>query len=76
MLSTTVTNGLPAGAYRMCSINTASNHQPCLVAIAQHGGLDDCSYVSLFSLKFRGCRLQKSFIQFEAVDGGDRKSVV
>jgi len=44
VLSTSVTNGLPAGAYRMCSINTSSNHQPCLVPIAQHGGLDDCSY--------------------------------
>ncbi|KAI0655981.1 hypothetical protein C8Q70DRAFT_922447 [Cubamyces menziesii] len=33
--------GLPAGVYRMASINTAANHQPALVAVAQHGALDD-----------------------------------
>lgn len=44
VLTAAVTNGLPSGFYRMCSINTSSNHQPCLVPIAQHGGLDDCSY--------------------------------
>ena len=33
--------GLPAGAYRVASINTAANHQPALVAVAQHGSLDD-----------------------------------
>ncbi len=33
--------GLPAGAYRIASINTAANHQPALVAVAQHGALDD-----------------------------------
>jgi len=42
--ATATTQGLPAGAYRMCSINTAANHQPVLVAVAQHGSLDDCSY--------------------------------
>jgi hypothetical protein len=36
--------GLPDGFYRMCSINTAANHQPVLVAVAQHGSLDDCVY--------------------------------
>jgi hypothetical protein len=44
VLSTAVTAGLPAGVYRMCSINTAANHQPILVPIAQHGFLDDCVY--------------------------------
>jgi len=44
ILSAAVTNGLPAGAYRLCSINTAANHQPVLVPIAQHGSLDDCVY--------------------------------
>jgi len=39
-----VTAGVPAGAYRMCSINTSSNHQPAIVPVAQHGSLDDCSY--------------------------------
>lgn len=36
--------GLPSGFYRMCSINAAANHQPVLVAVAQHGSLDDCVY--------------------------------
>jgi len=44
ILSAAVANGLPAGAYRLCSINTAANHQPVLVPIAQHGSLDDCVY--------------------------------
>ena len=45
-VSVDVTDGLPSGTYRLSSINTASNHQPCLVAIAQHGSLDDQVYVS------------------------------
>ncbi|KAF8804521.1 hypothetical protein BYT27DRAFT_7234501 [Phlegmacium glaucopus] len=44
ILTADVTAGLPAGAYRLCSINTATNHQPALVPIAQHGALDDCVY--------------------------------
>jgi hypothetical protein len=39
-----VTNGVPAGSYRLCSINSSSNHQPVIVPIAQHGQLDDCVY--------------------------------
>jgi hypothetical protein len=42
-----VTGGLPAGFYRACSINTDANHAPCLVAVAQHGSLDDCVYFSV-----------------------------
>ncbi|KAJ3858623.1 hypothetical protein EV359DRAFT_52025, partial [Lentinula novae-zelandiae] len=34
-----VTSGVPAGAYRLCSINSSSNHQPVIVPIAQHGSL-------------------------------------
>lgn len=45
-LSEPVTAGLPAGTYRACTINTDANHTPCLVAVAQHGFLDDCVYVS------------------------------
>jgi hypothetical protein len=37
-----VSNRLPAGAYRLCSIDAAANHQPVIVPIAQHGFLDDC----------------------------------
>jgi hypothetical protein len=40
-----VAAGLPAGPYRMCTINSAANHQPVLVAVAQHGSVDDCVYV-------------------------------
>ncbi|KAI0761187.1 hypothetical protein BD413DRAFT_495798 [Trametes elegans] len=43
----TVVPGLPAGAYRLASINAAANHQPALVAIAQHGSLDDMVYFTV-----------------------------
>jgi hypothetical protein len=46
ILTADVTAGLPVGVYRMGSINTAANHQPALVAVAQHGMLDDVVYVS------------------------------
>ncbi|KAJ7482208.1 hypothetical protein B0H11DRAFT_2022085 [Mycena galericulata] len=41
ILSTPVAAGLPAGTYRVCSINSSSNHQPVIVPVAQHGALDD-----------------------------------
>ena len=41
ILTADVTGGLPAGVYRLASINSAANHQPALVAVAQHGALDD-----------------------------------
>jgi len=47
ILSAEVTSGLPAGFYRMCSINSSTNHQPVLVAVAQHGSLDDCVYFTV-----------------------------
>ena len=46
-LSVEVAGGLPAGTYRIASINSAANHQPALVAVAQRGALDDMAYVSL-----------------------------
>jgi hypothetical protein len=46
VLTATVTAGLPAGFYKLSSINTAANHQPCVVPVAQHGSLDDAVYVS------------------------------
>jgi hypothetical protein len=46
VLSAEVTGGLPSGAYRVASINTAANHQPCLAPVAQHGSLDDQAFVS------------------------------
>lgn len=39
-----VSAGVPPGAYRLCTINSSSNHQPVIVPIAQHGSLDDCIY--------------------------------
>ncbi|KAI0641125.1 hypothetical protein C8Q79DRAFT_919785 [Trametes meyenii] len=47
VLSVTVTGGLPAGVYRLASINSAANHQPVLVSIAQHGSLDDMVYFTV-----------------------------
>ncbi|KAI0336231.1 hypothetical protein GY45DRAFT_1316348 [Cubamyces sp. BRFM 1775] len=47
VLSVVVGGGLPAGAYRLASINTAANHQPALVAVAQHGALDDMVYFTV-----------------------------
>jgi len=47
VLTADVTAGLPAGFYKLSSINTAANHQPVLVPIAQHGSLDDAVYVSM-----------------------------
>jgi len=47
ILTADVTAGLPAGFYKVSSINTAANHQPVLVPIAQHGSLDDCVYFTV-----------------------------
>jgi len=47
VLTADVTAGLPAGSYRLASINTAANHQPALVAVAQHGSLDDAVYFTV-----------------------------
>jgi hypothetical protein len=46
-LTADVTGGLAAGFYKLSSINSAANHQPVIVPIAQHGSLDDAIYVSL-----------------------------
>lgn len=46
-LTADVTAGLPAGFYKLSSINSASNHQPVLVPIAQHGSLDDAVYFTI-----------------------------
>lgn len=47
ILTADVANGLPAGFYKLSSINTAANHQPVLVPIAQHGSLDDAVYFTV-----------------------------
>jgi hypothetical protein len=53
VLSIDVSNGLPAGVYKLSSINAAANHQPVLVAIAQHGSLDDAVYVSPVAVLYK-----------------------
>jgi len=47
ILTADVTDGLPAGFYKLSSINSAANHQPVLVPIAQHGSLDDVVYFTI-----------------------------
>ncbi|CAA7260007.1 unnamed protein product [Cyclocybe aegerita] len=47
VLTAEVTGGLPAGVYKVSSINTAANHQPVLVPVAQHGSLDDVAYFTV-----------------------------
>ncbi|TVY84834.1 hypothetical protein LSUE1_G000598 [Lachnellula suecica] len=42
LLSATVTGGLPAGNYRVCSMSSSANHQPVLMPVAQRGAQDDC----------------------------------
>lgn len=44
-VSANVTAGLPAGTYRFSTIGTSANHMPWLVAIAQHGIMEDAVYV-------------------------------
>jgi hypothetical protein len=43
-LTADVEKGLPAGVYKITSINSSENHQPVLVPIAQHGSTEDCTY--------------------------------
>jgi hypothetical protein len=43
LLSATVTGGLPAGNYRVCTMASASNHQPAIMPVAQRGTADDCT---------------------------------
>ncbi|OAA61679.1 hypothetical protein SPI_04538 [Niveomyces insectorum RCEF 264] len=46
-VTTAVTGGLPEGKYRVCSMSSASNHQPVLMPVAQRGAQDDCRYFSV-----------------------------
>jgi hypothetical protein len=47
VLTADVPSGLPAGAYKLSSINSAANHQPVLAPVAQHGSLDDVVYFTV-----------------------------
>lgn len=69
VLSVNVTDGLPAGTYRLASINSAANHQPVLVGVAQHGALDDMVYVRV-PHSYPYCTLTSCFSQFTVNDDG------
>ncbi|CAZ82634.1 unnamed protein product [Tuber melanosporum] len=43
LLEAEVADGLPAGFYRICTMASASNHQPVIMPIAQRGAQDDCT---------------------------------
>jgi hypothetical protein len=68
VLSVPVTAGLPKGFYKLSTINSAANHQPVLVAIAQHGSLNDAVYVSIQC----GVSVSQTLIgsQFTVTDNG------
>lgn len=42
-LQAVVTGGLPAGNFRVCTLTSASNHQPVVMPVAQRGAQDDCT---------------------------------
>ncbi|CAG8949993.1 hypothetical protein HYFRA_00004325 [Hymenoscyphus fraxineus] len=42
LLQAQIADGLPAGAYRACTMMSARNHQPVLMPVAQRGAQDDC----------------------------------
>ncbi|KZL77138.1 ribosomal protein S17 [Colletotrichum tofieldiae] len=43
LLQATVSGGLPAGTYRVCTMIAAANHQPVAMPVAQRGAQDDCT---------------------------------
>ncbi|KAJ0159112.1 hypothetical protein CTA2_10301 [Colletotrichum tanaceti] len=43
LLQASVDGGLPAGAYRVCTMIAAANHQPVIMPVAQRGAQDDCT---------------------------------
>lgn len=43
LLQATVTGGLPAGNYRVCTMASSSNHAPVVMPVAQRGAQDDCT---------------------------------
>ncbi|KAK8178541.1 hypothetical protein BC567DRAFT_161118, partial [Phyllosticta citribraziliensis] len=57
LLSATVANGLPPGIYRVCTMNSASNHQPVVMPVAQRGSQDDCTKFTVGQVG-SGCSMQ------------------
>ena len=75
-LTAAVDQGLPAGVYKLSSINSAANHQPVLVPIAQHGSLDDAVYVSEFHFRHEQSFIASKNIQkFTVTDDGQPGAV-
>ena len=72
ILTADVTGGLNPGAYRIASINSAANHQPVLVAIAQRGALDDMVYVSIVVSSWSAETHQRSFAVHGRIDKRSR----
>ena len=48
ILTADVTDGLPAGTYKLTTINSAANHQPVLMPVAQHRSTEDAVFVCLY----------------------------
>ena len=65
-----VTGGLPPGVYKLSSINTSANHVPVLVAVAQHGSLDDAVYVSVNLLHTTYLTKDPLLVQFYVTSDG------
>ncbi|KAI0799569.1 hypothetical protein BC629DRAFT_1496858 [Irpex lacteus] len=47
ILSVDVTDGLPAGIYKLTTINSAANHQPVLMPVAQHRSTEDAVFFAV-----------------------------
>ncbi|ESK93368.1 hypothetical protein Moror_1779 [Moniliophthora roreri MCA 2997] len=47
ILTTNITNGLPAGFYRLSSIALTANHYPVVLPVAQHGAVNDAIYFTV-----------------------------
>lgn len=54
LLAATVDGGLPAGTYRVCTMSSASNHQPVLMPVAQRGAQDDCTKFTVGQVRKTG----------------------
>lgn len=52
ILTADVTDGLPAGTYKLTTINSAANHQPVLMPVAQHRSTEDAVFVCLYLILF------------------------
>lgn len=47
VLSVNVASGLPAGVYRISSVNAAANHQEAMGPVAQRGSFNDAIYITV-----------------------------